>query len=281
MFSSAGSNDPDGTIASYAWDFGDSSTSSSQNPNHTYAAGGTYSVTLTVTDNEGATGSVTHSVTVTAPAHPDVAVDDFERTVSGGWGSATTGGAWTRTAGAASSHSVDGHTGTMTMASLGTTVAEYLNSVSETNLSGTVDVSFSAAPAGGGAYAYLAVRHTSQGEYRVRVRVQPASVTLQATKVVSGTETTLASTTISGLVYNAGDALRMKFDVNGTGTTNLMAKVWKTGGTEPASWQLNTTDATAALQNAGSVGLIGYLSSVAGTTAPLTIKFDNLDVTRD
>ena len=58
------SSDSDGSIASYAWDFGDGAQSSAQNPSHTYAADGTYTVTLTVTDNEGATDSVSSSVTV-------------------------------------------------------------------------------------------------------------------------------------------------------------------------------------------------------------------------
>jgi alpha-tubulin suppressor-like RCC1 family protein len=63
-FNSTGSHDPDGTIASYAWDFGDGGTSTDPAPQHTYAADGTYSVTLTVTDNEGATGQAATSVTV-------------------------------------------------------------------------------------------------------------------------------------------------------------------------------------------------------------------------
>lgn len=58
------STDSDGTIASHSWNFGDSSTSTATNPSHTYAAGGTYSVVETVTDNGGATASVTKSVTV-------------------------------------------------------------------------------------------------------------------------------------------------------------------------------------------------------------------------
>lgn len=52
-FSSAGSNDPDGTIVSYFWEFGDGATSAQANPSHMYAAVGTYTVGLTVTDNDG------------------------------------------------------------------------------------------------------------------------------------------------------------------------------------------------------------------------------------
>lgn len=58
------SSDPDGNIVARAWDFGDGSTSTVQNPSHTYAAGGNYPVSLLVTDNEGATGSTSKDVTV-------------------------------------------------------------------------------------------------------------------------------------------------------------------------------------------------------------------------
>ncbi|MGA9335092.1 MAG: PKD domain-containing protein, partial [Rudaea sp.] len=60
------SSDSDGSISSHAWTFGDGGTSSSTNPSHTYASAGTYSVTETVTDNDGATGSKTSSVTVSS-----------------------------------------------------------------------------------------------------------------------------------------------------------------------------------------------------------------------
>lgn len=58
------SRDVDGTVTAYSWDFGDGGASFEQNPIHAYAADGTYNVTLTVTDDEGATGSTTRPVTV-------------------------------------------------------------------------------------------------------------------------------------------------------------------------------------------------------------------------
>ena len=60
------SSDSDGTISSRSWTFGDGGTSTATNPSHTYAAGGTYSVTLTVTDNGGSQNSKTQSVTVSS-----------------------------------------------------------------------------------------------------------------------------------------------------------------------------------------------------------------------
>lgn len=64
--SSAGSADPDGEVVGYLWRFGDGGESTDANPLHTYARGGTYEVTLTVTDDRG--GSTTASRTLEVQA---------------------------------------------------------------------------------------------------------------------------------------------------------------------------------------------------------------------
>ncbi len=58
------STDSDGTVASWEWDFGDGGTSTDRNPTHAYAADGTYTVSLTVTDDDGATDVTSSDVTV-------------------------------------------------------------------------------------------------------------------------------------------------------------------------------------------------------------------------
>ena len=65
-FDGSGSTDRDGTIVSYVWNFGDGGTATGVAANHTYAAGGTYTVILTVTDDGGLAGTASQQITVTA-----------------------------------------------------------------------------------------------------------------------------------------------------------------------------------------------------------------------
>jgi PKD repeat protein len=69
-FNGAASSDSDGTIASYAWAFGDNTTGVGASPSKTYSAAGTYTATLTVTDNRGESANATASVTVSAGGTP-------------------------------------------------------------------------------------------------------------------------------------------------------------------------------------------------------------------
>jgi len=63
-FNAAESHDPDGTIVNYSWDFGDGNTGTGITVSHDYSDNGFYLVTLTVTDNDGATASAHATKTV-------------------------------------------------------------------------------------------------------------------------------------------------------------------------------------------------------------------------
>ena len=54
-FDASASSDPDGSIDSYAWNFGDGESGTGVTPDHTYGSAGVYDVRLTVTDSSGAT----------------------------------------------------------------------------------------------------------------------------------------------------------------------------------------------------------------------------------
>ena len=72
-FNGGTSTDPDGTIATYAWSFGDTTSGNGQVAARTFAQAGSYPVQLTVTDNRGGTNSVTKNVNV-APIASDIAL---------------------------------------------------------------------------------------------------------------------------------------------------------------------------------------------------------------
>jgi len=64
------SEDDDGSVASWEWDFGDGATSSERNPSHSYASPGSYEVLLLVTDDDGAADTRTHTVRAESPPPP-------------------------------------------------------------------------------------------------------------------------------------------------------------------------------------------------------------------
>ncbi|MEM3342001.1 MAG: PKD domain-containing protein, partial [Thermoplasmata archaeon] len=65
-FDATSSNDPDGSIVNYSWSFGDSTSGTGVTATHTYNKYGQYPVTLTVTDNKGATATKTKQIIVTS-----------------------------------------------------------------------------------------------------------------------------------------------------------------------------------------------------------------------
>jgi hypothetical protein len=83
-FDATASSDPDGTIASYRWDFGDGAQATTATASHAYSAAGSFAARLTVTDNAGSSASATVAIAITDNQAPAVAITGsvFTPTVS-------------------------------------------------------------------------------------------------------------------------------------------------------------------------------------------------------
>ena len=218
-------------------------------------------------------GATTPPPTTPPPTTPPpttvLAADAFERTVTGGWGTADTGGPWSL-ANAASGASVSGGAGVQRVSAASTAVAS-LSNVASTATDLEVTFSLDTRP-NGPVYLTTAGRRVGSGEYGGRVKaLADGGVEVHVTR--SGT--VLAGGRLSGVTLSPGVPWRVRVQVTGTSPTTVRARAWPVGTTQPATWQATATDATAALQVSGSVGLTTYLSSSA-TSGPVTVRYDDL-----
>ena len=274
------SEDPDGRVVSYAWAFGDGATGSGATASHTYAAAGTYTVVLTVTDDGGATGSASRAVTVAvAPPPPPggaLLADGFSRTVPAGWGSPDSGPAWSVT-GDAAGYRVNGAEGELLLDQPGAK-RRATAAVGAGDVDVTAVLAMDADPTGGGVFLNVGARSNGGDAYLARVKLRAGgAVVLNASRYVNGGYTALAGGTVPGLSYGAGDRLQVRLQVTGSGTTTVRAKVWRVGAAEPSDWFAVATDATAALQGSGDLYLEAYLSGSATTAT--TVTADNISAT--
>ncbi len=268
-----GSTDDGGPIASYAWDFGDGGTATGAVAHHAYLAAGTYDVTLTVVDGDGAPATLTKSVVV-ASAPVAFAGDEFGRTSSSGWGTADTGGAWTVT-GTATNYTVGGGVGVMRLGSAGADRQANLMSVLSNDTEVDVSLGIDKAATGGGVHLSVVGRRMPNGDvYYGKAKYNSnGTVDLILGRIVGTTETAL-QTRATGLTVTAGARLSLRLQVVGTSPTTLRAKLWREGTAEPATWTGSVTDSATSLQGSGGVGLRSYLSGSA-TNAPLVASYDH------
>jgi PKD repeat protein len=274
-----GSGDPDGSIVSYVWDFGDGATASGPTATHTYAADGTYPVSLTVTDSRGGTGTATKSVSVKAPVV--VAADAFGRTVTGGLGTADVGGIWSAVY-AGFRQSVANGVASFAL-DPGRQAGSYLTDVAETNVDLVATVTVPQAPTGSGVNVLVTGRRVAAGEeYRVRLRFQANGTVYAGLTRISGGSSDVVlgrEVTLPGGAYVPGTPLRVRLVVNGTGTTQLSARISPATAPEPTgAWTLTATDSTAPLQAPGGIGALAYLA--ANATGNMTVQMSALEARR-
>lgn len=249
----------------------------------------TPAATLTPTVGPTSTPAVTSTPTVgptstpnstNTPAGPIVyAQDRFNRTLSNGWGTAKTGGAWSLS-GTPSNFNVNGTDGTMQLTGSNVTRSAYLLTVSAQDVEATFRAKADKVAEGGAQIEYFVVRHINTNtHYLGRIRL-PAdgSIRIQAMAEVNGTQTALGGEkTLAGFTQSAGTYLNLKGQVIGTNPTTIRLKVWVEGQPEPANWLYTVTDSTPELQAPGGVGLRTFLATTA-TNAPVLYSFNNFDV---
>jgi hypothetical protein len=275
-FDGRGSSDPDGTIADYAWTFGDGTSATGPVVDKDYATPGTFGVTLTVTDDRGAIARSTRSVTTTAPPADTsvLAADPFDRSLAMGWGTAATGGTWTLF-GSAAGYRVVGGQGEQLLTAPGAKREARLP-IGATDVDVTTVVSLDKPAAGGAVLVVAGARSSATGAYLARLRYNTdGTVALNTQRVLSGTATTLSGGTLAGVTATPGAGLHLRLRVTGTGTATIAAKAWPVGTPEPAAWTTTAADSTAALQGPGALLLEAYLSTSA-TNAPVAVRFDDV-----
>jgi hypothetical protein len=208
------------------------------------------------------------------PAEGIVAEDTFERAEASGWGTAETGGTWTRSAGVAGSLSVSEGRGRHATTP-GATTESRLETVSAGDVDATVSVGVSRLPDAGFVWSILGVRVSGSDHYASRLRFNPDG-TVGVHLVRSGTPV-VGANVVPGLSVAPGERLMVRLQVTGTAPSTVRTKVWPVGSAEPSGWTYELSDSTAANQLPGGVMVRGYGSSAIGAT-PVEVSYDDLRV---
>ncbi|WP_375477358.1 beta strand repeat-containing protein [uncultured Jatrophihabitans sp.] len=207
-----------------------------------------------------------------------LAYDDFQRSVTSGWGAADVGGSWSVSPSA--SFGVSGGAGTIALGA-GVSGSAALGSTSSITNDTSVSFALDKAPTGlGYTFSVVGRRISGQGGYRTKVLVSSTgAVSIQLNRYnTTGTTSLGSASTVSGLTYTAGTQLRVRMQTVGVNPTQITAKVWSTTGAEPTTWKVSASDSTPELQAAGNPSINPSYASNA-TNAPITASVDTLRVT--
>lgn len=303
------SNDLDGSIVEYKWSWGDGSpeeTSTQPTAKHTFAAAGTYTVSLAVTDNGGKTGTTEQQVTVSKPIAPApdnpggaikpedpvpgggeadkpadpgqggagdqaaVFLDTFSVDMASSWGTANKGGDWSSRWGRQGLSVANGY-GQISMQAAGSGSRVMSPALDKADTDLTTTFRLDALPDRGRLYINQDVRLTDKGAYRLKVIILPdGSGKVELLKVTGGSERWLAEAPVKDL--KVGQDIHLHLKATGQSEVMLAASLW-VGDTEPASWDMTYKDTKSPLSDAGAIALDTYL---AGAGNAIVFQVDEI-----
>lgn len=165
--------------------------------------------------------------------------DEFDRTVSSGWGTSTSGHAWTAAGGSASDYNVGSGVGTITLGSVN--VSRRLSQtavVADCRVQATISVDQVAT--GAPIRAALIPRATSIANDHQRGQInfdESGALSLSLVQRVGGSDDTLDAVDLDD-TYSGGTQIELLVEARGD---VLRAMAWPTAGTQPDDWQLTTT----------------------------------------
>ncbi|MFJ2432979.1 hypothetical protein ACIOWM_07175 [Streptomyces anulatus] len=223
----------------------------------------------------GSPFSPTVADTFTRGALPPTVTDAFDRTVTGGWGTATTGQAWTNSGGTSADYAVGSGVGTVSAGVVNSSRFTQLATLALADVDMQADVTVPVVATGASISTGLRLRaaDTSTYYYVEVVRATAGTISVLLVSRVAGVSTTIAAAVSKG-AYSAGQTWTVRARLVGS---VLQAKLWASAGAEPAGWDVQAY--TTSISAAGPVGTRTILSGGNTNTLPVVATWDNIRAT--
>ncbi len=190
--------------------------------------------------------------------------------MTGAWGTADSGGAWT--VAPSTDFSVSGGAGKIALDRGGATRTALLAATQRDSTDLRVDLSADKNAAGGTMFVYVDGRRVSDNtSYRSLLRFSGGKVSVALEALKGSTSATSLVSAVSAGAIPPGAVVHLRLEVSGSGPTTVRAKIWVDGAAEPSAWTVSTTDSYGPLQAPGAVAVSGYLSGSA-TNAPVVLS---------
>ena len=229
-------------------------------------------------------GAVATATATALPQHVTIARDSFTRTVSGGWGSADLGGAYSLS-GTPADYAVSGSEASTTVRETAGRRGAFLSGVSALDTDIALSVRVNVAPTGSGSSVYLITRRSSSAGTELQSRIRfgadrrvyllgYVSRNSVVTAVGQGVEVVIPNLTV-----DVDQNVMVRTQVTGATPTTIRIKAWLAGQPEPSSWDYTDVDINGQIATSGSVGVRMYLSANSASV-PTTFTVDALEAWR-